>query len=465
MSQVHGNNNLISNEQLARNCKVDNVAEPNLYRDIFPYEEIPKVIFDNIQVPIDVPEDIWITDTTFRDGQQSMIPYKVKQIVDIFDLLHKLDNGSGIIRQTEFFLYTHRDREALEKCMEKGYKFPEITTWIRANKQDFKLVKEMGVKETGILMSCSDYHIFKKLNIDRQKAFDNYIGIVEEALSHGIVPRCHLEDITRADFDGFVIPFVNKLMELSKQSGIQVKIRACDTLGLGVSYPGVQMPRSIPKVMNTLRTKCEVPSYALEWHGHNDFYSVVPNSTSSWLYGCSSINTSLLGIGERTGNCPLEAMVIEYGQIKGNTKNMNLHTITEIAEYFMKEMNYEIPVRTPFVGGDFNVTRAGIHADGILKDEEIYNIFDTNKILDRPVVVAVNEYSGLAGIAAWINTYFKLNSENKVDKKDHRIAQIKHWVDEQYENGRTTAIGNKELEYMVKSNFPELACDEDTRAS
>ena len=87
--------------------------------------------------------------------------------------------------------------------------------------------------------------------------------------------------------------------------------------------------------------------------------------------------------------------------------------ISEIAEYFSKEMKYEIPVRTPFVGSDFNVTRAGIHADGVLKDEEIYNIFDTDKILDRPVVVAVNEYSGLAGIAAWINTYFKLSDEDK----------------------------------------------------
>lgn len=444
------------------NYNLKEVSEPNLYRDIFPYEEIPKIKFDGITVPMDLPENIWITDTTFRDGQQSMTPFKVEHIVNLFKYLNKLDNNSGIIRQTEFFIYTHRDVKAIEKCRNLGYEFPEITTWIRANKEELKKVKELEIKETGMLMSCSDYHIFKKLKLTRREAFDKYISVVEKALEYGIVPRIHLEDITRADFFGFVVPFVNKLMELSEKSKIQVKIRACDTLGLGVAHSGAAFPRSIQKIINGLRTYCNVPSEALEWHGHNDFYGVVPGAATAWLYGCSGINTTLLGIGERTGNCPLEAMAIEYGQIKGNVGNMNLHMISEIAAYFNKEMGYEVPIRTPFVGSDFNVTRAGIHADGVLKDEEIYNIFDTEKILDRPVVVAVNEYSGLAGIAAWINTFFKLSDSYKVDKKDDRIAEIKKWVDSEYENGRTTAISNKELEFVVKNNFPEILCEEGT---
>lgn len=438
--------------------------EPNFYRNIFPYSEVPKIKFDGSENVIDLPEDIWITDTTFRDGQQSMTPFTVEQIVKIYDYLNKLDNNSGVIRQTEFFLYNPHDREAVLRCMERGYKFPEITTWIRANKNDFKLVKEMHVKETGILMSCSDYHIFKKLGLNREEALKKYSEIVEEALSNGIVPRCHLEDITRADFFGFVVPLVRNFMDLSKKYNIQVKIRACDTLGMGVSFPGVEMPRSIPGIIGGLKKICNVPSEALEWHGHNDFYCVVPNAVSAWMYGCSSVNTTLLGIGERTGNCPLEGMVFQYCQLKGK-RNLNLEVITEIAEYFKTEMKYDIPVRTPFVGDDFNVTRAGIHADGILKDEEIYNIFDTDKILNRPVVVAVNEYSGLAGIAAWINTYFKLSDKDKISKKDERILEIKTWVDNQYENGRTTPIANKELEIEVKRYFEELIDIEKTRAS
>lgn len=445
---------------------VDEVRqEPNYYKDIFPYHELPKVTFDNIQLPMAMPEDIWITDTTFRDGQQSVAPFTVEQMVKLYSYLNQLDNNSGIIRQTEFFLYTEKDREAAYECLSMGYKFPEITSWIRASKEDFKLVKSMEIKETGILMSCSDYHIYKKLNLTRAEAMKKYLAIAEEALANGITPRCHLEDITRADFFGFVVPFVKELMKMAKQADTKIKIRACDTLGLGVSYSGASLPRSVQGIIHGLRECADVPSEWLEWHGHNDFYTVVPNSTTAWMHGCSSINTTLFGIGERTGNCPLEAMVIEYGQFKGNTKQMNVSLITEMAQYFESEFDYKIPPRTPFIGSEFNVTRAGIHADGVLKDEEIYNIFDTELILDRPVVVAVNEYSGLAGIAAWINTHYRLDGEDKVDKKDMRIKILKGWIDEQYDNGRTTIITNEELVLLVERFMPEVLDTKKFRAS
>jgi len=456
MKKVQITNNNDAHNMGINILQAKNIQKPNLFKDIFPYSEIPKMVFGSEQIPMFVPEDIWITDTTFRDGQQAMDTYNEDQIIKIFDYLHKLDNNSGIIRQTEFFLYTEKDRNAARKCLERGYEFPEVTSWIRANKEDFKLVKEMGLKETGMLMSCSDYHIFKKLNKTRQQAMDLYLSLVEEALENGIAPRCHLEDITRADFFGFVVPFAQKLMELSKKSGIKVKIRACDTLGLGLPYAGTQLPRSVPHIIHGLRVHAGVPSEYLEWHGHNDFYNVVPNATTAWLHGCSAINTSLFGIGERTGNCPLEAMIIEYGQITGNVKNMNLKLITEIGQYFEGEFKYSIPPRTPYVGSEFNVTRAGIHADGILKDEEIYNIFDTEKILGRPIVVSVNEHSGLAGIAAWLNTYFRLKDLDKIDKKDERVQIIKEWVDKQYETGRNTVMKNEELELIAKNVIPQL---------
>ena len=147
-------------------------------------------------------------------------------------------------------------------------------------------------------------------------------------------------------------------MELSKKSGIKIKIRACDTLGLGLPYSGTELPRSVPQIINGLIKYGGVPSEYLEWHGHNDFYNVVPNATTAWLHGCSAINTSLFGIGERTGNCPLEAMIIEYGQIRGNVKNMNLKLISEIGQYFEGEFKYSIPPRTPYVGSEFNVTES-----------------------------------------------------------------------------------------------------------
>ena len=434
---------------------LQDVKSPNLFRDMFSYDEVPKVRFNHRIVPMYFPDNIWITDTTFRDGQQSREPFTAEQMVHIYKLLHKLGGEKGIIRQSEFFVYTDKDRRALEECRSLGYKFPEITTWIRANKKDFELVKNLGIEETGILVSCSDYHIFNKMGLTRSQAMDKYLGIVKDALSMGIKPRCHFEDITRADFYGFVVPFANALMELSEESGIPIKIRMCDTMGYGVVYPGVSMPRSVPGLVYGLRFYAGVPSEQLEWHGHNDFYKVVVNSTVSWLYGASGVNCSILGIGERTGNCPLEAMVMEYAQLKGTTDGMDLSAITEIADYFESELGEVIDPKTPYVGKNFNVTRAGIHADGLLKDEEIYNIFNTEKLLGRPVRVMIGEHSGAAGIAHWVNTYFRLKASDAVDKRSDFVTAIKLKVDDMFAGGRTTSLSDDEMEHIIESVDPK----------
>ncbi|MDR1194885.1 MAG: hypothetical protein LBL00_00225 [Endomicrobium sp.] len=439
--------------------ELQDVKEPNLFRETFQYTEVPKIGFNNSVVPMSVPNDIWITDTTFRDGQQAMDPFTSDQIADLYELMHKLGGPNGIIKQTEFFLYSDKDKEAVRKCQEKDYAFPMITSWIRANKNDFKLVKEMGLKETGILTSCSDYHIFLKLKKTRREALNMYLDIVKAALSEGIIPRCHFEDITRADFYGFVVPFAVELMKLSKEAKMPVKIRACDTLGFGVSYPGAAMPRNVNGIMFGLTHHAGVPSEYIEWHGHNDFYRALSNSTAAWLYGCCGINGSLLGIGERTGNTPVEALAIEYVAFRGATNGIDLSAITEIAEYFKRELNYDIPKNQPFVGANFNMTKAGIHADGLLKEQEIYNVFDTQAILNRPPEVEITDRAGLAGIAFWINTQMPglRISEDKIDKNDPAVVKIKEDIDALFKNGRTTSMTHAEMLELAKKYFPQYA--------
>ena len=454
MIKINDKNNLL--EEKLYNYQLQDVETPQLYRDIFDYEHVPKVIFNNRFVPMAMPKEIWITDTTFRDGQQSTSPFTVEQIVTLFKLMSRLGGKKGLIRQSEFFLYSEKDKKAAEACMSLGLDFPEVTSWIRANKKDFQLVKDMGLKETGVLVSCSDYHIFKKMGLTRSQALDKYLGIVKDALSVGVKPRCHFEDITRADFYGFVVPFATELMKLAKESGVPIKVRACDTMGYGVTYVGAALPRSVPGIIYGLRHYADVPSEWLEWHGHNDFYKVVTNASTAWLYGCSAVNCSLLGIGERTGNCPLEAMSIEYASLRGTEDGMDFTAITDIAEYFEKEIGYVIPPRTPFVGRSFNSTRAGIHADGILKDEEIYNIFDTKKILNRPLHVAINNNSGLAGIAYWINDYYNLPDGFKIEKSHPIVAKMKDIIDKQFAEGRCSVMGDDEMDNMLMSCDKEL---------
>jgi len=328
-------------------CELRDVDEPNLMKDVFPYDEVSRIDFDHRMLPIQPAEEIFITDTTFRDGQQARPPYTVQQIVDLYTMMNHLGGENGILRQTEFFLYSKKDKEAVARCQDLGLRYPEITGWIRAAQEDIPLVKEAGLQETGILTSVSDYHIFLKLNKKRREALDDYLGIVKAILDAGIKPRCHFEDITRADIYGFCIPFAIELMKLREESGIDIKIRLCDTMGYGVTYPGASLPRSVDKLVRAFIEDANVPGHLLEWHGHNDFHKGLINATTAWLYGCSAANSTLLGLGERTGNPPIEGLIMEYIGLMGKTNGIDTTVITDIAQYFKNKIDFKIPANYP----------------------------------------------------------------------------------------------------------------------
>jgi isopropylmalate/homocitrate/citramalate synthase len=424
-------------------------AEPNLLRDEFPYSRIPPIRFAQDAAQQALPADIWITDTTFRDGQQARAPYSVEQIVRLYDLLNEL--GGPVIRQTEFFAYTPVDREAIAACQQRPG--PEVTTWMRASLDDLKAVARTGVKETGILVSASDYHIYLKMNRTRRQAAQDYGNVVRAVIQAGMRPRCHLEDLTRADLDGFVAPLVASLQEIGRAANIPVKFRLCDTMGFGLPWPEAALPRGVPRLVQYFTRTLGVAPELLEWHGHNDFHRGEVNTVAAWLYGCAAANGSLFGFGERTGNPPLEALVIDYVGLRGETLGVDTTAITRAAAYFRNQLGTPLPANYPFAGAGFNVTSAGIHADGLLKNEEIYNIFDTARILDRPLGITVNDRSGLAGVAYWINTTLGLKDAAQVRKDDPRVAAIHREVERQYAAGRTTGFSPDEMLALAKLHF------------
>ena len=95
MLEISSKSNLL--EQKSYKYSLQDVAEPNLYRDVYPYTEVPRIAFNHRRVPMGMPTDIWITDTSFRDGQQSVEPYTVKQIVDLYKLMSKLGGPYGTV--------------------------------------------------------------------------------------------------------------------------------------------------------------------------------------------------------------------------------------------------------------------------------------------------------------------------------------------------------------------------------
>lgn len=451
---------LLYKKNATRRLHLEERAEPELYRDIFPYTSVGRIEFDDTILTPRPADPCFITDTTFRDGQQARPPYTLKQIARIFDLLHKLGGKSGLIQASEFFMYSAKERRAIEICRGRGYRFPRVTGWIRATMEDLKIAHSMEFDEVGMLTSVSDYHIYLKLGKTREQAMNDYLALAAQALEWGIVPRCHFEDVTRADIYGFCIPFASRLMELAHEASMPVKIRLCDTMGFGVPYQGAALPRSVQRIVRAFTDEAGVPGQWLEWHGHNDFHKVLVNGVTAWLYGCAAVNGALLGFGERTGNTPIEGLVMEYISLTGHDEAADTSVISEIAEYFEKELEYTIPPNYPFVGRDFNATSAGVHVDGLIKNEEIYNIFDTSKILGRPVPIIITDKSGRAGVAYWINHHLNLVGEQAISKKHPAVGHIYNAVMKEYEEGRNTSFSNKEMDRLVKRFMPELFVSE-----
>jgi len=215
------------------------------HKDIFKYPKLPLVK----TYPMSMKGEIYISDTTLRDGQQGWRPFNVEEIVNIYMLLHELNGRSNVICVSEFFLYTPKDREAFRKVRELAVENPKPISWLRATFSDLKLAMEAGVDETVMLTSISDYHIRYKLRLSKRQTLEKYLEVVEEALKNGITVKCSLEDITRADLYGTVVPFVNSLMRLSEKYDLPVKIKICDTLGIGLPYPEIPPPRGVPQLV------------------------------------------------------------------------------------------------------------------------------------------------------------------------------------------------------------------------
>ncbi len=146
-------------------------------------------------------------------------------------------------------------------------------------------------------------------------------------------------------------------------------------MGLGLPTEGVAPPRSIPRHIRRLR-ELGVASEDLEFHPHNDTHLVVANCLAAIQAGCSVINGTLLGTGERTGNAPLEAIVLhEIGMGLIEEPLPDFHALNDLADLYA-ELGRPLAPTYPLYGRDAHRTRAGIHADGLNKFWWMYAPFD-----------------------------------------------------------------------------------------
>jgi 2-phosphinomethylmalic acid synthase len=421
-------------------------AEPEYFFDSFPRDAFPAYIWT--ERPAALPANVWTTETTHRDGQQGGLPLSTAQSLKIYDILCRFTGSSGAIRQAEFFAYRPSDRAALEGALERYHAGAPIepTTWIRATTKDVALIASLGVRETGMLASASDYHTFHKFKPGgRKQAADTYLDAVKMTLEAGIRPRLHLEDATRAPMD-FMRPFIETVLEISAPYGpaLRPKWRICDTMGLGLPYEDVALPRSIPRLFAAMRDLGLKPE-DLEFHPHNDTWLIVANCLAAIRAGCGVINGTSLGKGERTGNAPLEGVLLHLigmGYFRENPPDFT--ALNDLVTLYA-EMGEAIPPKYPLYGRDAHRTRAGVHADGLNKFSWMYAPFNVPDLLGRPLEVSLTKESGIAGLVFLIRQHLGLD----VPKDDEGLLAVHAWVTAEFDGGRQTSIEWEELEPVV----------------
>ncbi|MGH2560300.1 MAG: pyruvate carboxyltransferase [Thermomicrobiales bacterium] len=421
-------------------------TQPDYFLDSFPRDDFPR--YDWTERPPGLPTRVWTTETTHRDGQQGGMPLTTEQSLTIYDLLCRFTGTSGAIRQAEFFVYRPSDRAALEGALERyrGGAPIEPTTWIRAAAKDVALIRALGVRETGMLASASDYHTFHKFTPGgRNQAARTYLDAAGLALEAGIRPRLHLEDATRASTD-FLLAFIEAVLALAEPYGpeLRPKFRICDTMGLGLPYDDVALPRGIPLLYRRLKAHGLRPD-DLEFHPHNDTWLIVANCLAAVREGCGAINGTCLGKGERTGNAPLEGVLLHLiGMGYFAEDRPDFGVLNELAELYARS-GETLPPKYPLYGRDAHRTRAGIHADGLNKFWWMYAPFDVPRLLGRPLEVSLTKDSGLAGLVFLIKQHLGFD----LGKDDPRLHALHDWVAGEFDGGRQTSIEWEELRPLV----------------
>ncbi len=386
-----------------------------------------------------------ITDTTLRDGAQdsriALFPHEAR--VRYFDLLHRLDNGTGTIYAVEAFIYQKRDAWTLEQLLSRGYEWPKVTTWTRATPKDVKQLVEVSqgkVKETGMLASASDHHIFDKLSHrSKEEAIEKYLQPIETALENGITPRVHLEDCTRADIYGWVIPFMQRVLDVSQGKAM---FRVCDTIGWGIPDPYASLPWGVPRLISVLR---EETGAELEFHGHNDFGLATANSIMAWRFGGKKVNVAFGGLGERTGNCALEQMIAALIRYYGDP-GLDLTALEEMKQLVNDEVT-PLPDRAPIIGEVFT-TAAGIHQAGVARQEEapgglIYLPFSASLFGRKEVELSrVGSLSGAEGLVSILNREMESRgSEQRFSGASRVVKQIYDRIQDEYDGQLDEASG------------------------
>ncbi|MEA4977246.1 MAG: homocitrate synthase [Methanomassiliicoccaceae archaeon] len=310
-----------------------------------------------------------VCDTTLRDGEQTagivfsnLEKYKIAQMLDRAGV-QQIEAGIPTMGTDEKMAVKHIAHMGLNAS---------ILGWNRADINDINTSIDCGVDSVAISMSASDIHIDHKLKKSRQWVLEKIYEAVSYAKGHGFYISCNGEDSSRADID-FLVEFV----KTAKEAGAD-RFRYCDTIGREQPFSTYER---IKRIIS--ETGMDV-----EMHMHDDFGMATANCLAGIHAGARFASTTVMGIGERSGNSPLEEVVMASKHLFGIDSGIDTKQLRDLSLFVSRAAGRSIEVSKPFLGSNCFAHEAGIHADGIIKDAINYEPYNPEEVgLERKLVI------------------------------------------------------------------------------
>lgn len=319
-----------------------------------------------------------LVDTTLRDGEQTAgVVFSNREKLRIAKMLdnlgvHQIEAGIPVMGGDE--------KEVIKEIV--SYKLQaSIMAWNRANIEDIKHSIECGVDAVAISISTSDIHINHKLRTSREWVLENMTKATEFASKEGLYISVNAEDASRSDME-FLVQFA----EAAKQAGAN-RLRFCDTIG-------VLEPFKTHEIISDLIEKTGMD---IEMHTHNDFGMATANALAGLKAGARFLGVTVNGLGERAGNAALEEVAMALKHLFGVNLGVNTKDFLNLCEYVARASGRQLNPAKPIVGTNTFAHESGIHADGVMKHPETYEVFSPEDVgLERQIVIG--KHSGSKAI-------------------------------------------------------------------